>query len=114
MSITEPLDLTDREPVLADDPRARERRGRRWLMWSFIFCPCHLPVSMAVLAAVFGGSAFGTLISRNTLGVGIILGSIYVGGVAIGFRHLRAATQGSNCAAGECDLGPGTRPTEPA
>lgn len=104
MSITETLDLAPAEPELADDPLARERRGRRWLMWSFIFCPCHLPLSMAVLATIFGGSAFGALVDRNTIGVGIIFGLIYAGGVAIGFRHLRAATKGADCAAGECDL----------
>jgi hypothetical protein len=83
-----------------------ERRGRRWLIWSFIFCPCHLPISMAVLAAIFGGSAFGTLIGRNTLGVGLILGAIYAVGVGIGFRHLRAAAAGKDCSGGACEVPP--------
>ena len=75
--------------VGSSTPTGSKRRGRRWLIWSFIFCPCHLPISMAVLAAIFGGSAFGTLIGRNTLGVGLILGAIYAVGVGIGFRHLK-------------------------
>ncbi|MFW2383441.1 MAG: hypothetical protein ACN4GZ_16930 [Acidimicrobiales bacterium] len=86
------------------DADARERRGRRWLMWSFILFPCHLPISMAVLAVIFGGSAFGALISRNTLGVGIIFGALYAAGVAVGFRHLRAAAKGRNCSGGSCEI----------
>lgn len=82
----------------------RERSGRKWLVWSFVFCPCHLPISMAVLAAIFGGSAFGTLISQNTIGVGVIFGLIYAAGVAIGFRHLRAAAAGVDCSAGSCEI----------
>ncbi len=88
------------------DPVALERRGRRWLIWSFIFCPCHLPISMAVLAAIFGGSAFGALIGRNTLGVGLVLGAIYAIGVGIGFRYLRAAAAGKDCSGGACEVPP--------
>ncbi len=90
----------------AVDPVALERRGRRWLIWSFIFCPCHLPVTMGVLAALFGGSAFGALIDRNTLGVGLVLGAIYAVGVGIGFRHLRAAAAGKDCSGGTCEVPP--------
>jgi len=91
------------EPA-APDPDVRERQGRRWLIWSFIFCPCHLPISLAVLAAIFGGTAFGTVISRNTLGVGLAFGAVYAVGVGIGFRHIRAATAGRNCRDGECTI----------
>ncbi len=99
-------DLPPVESEGAEDPAALERRGRRWLIWSFIFCPCHLPISMGVLAAIFGGSAFGALISRNTLGVGLVLGSIYAIGVGIGFRHLRAAAAGKDCSGGACEVPP--------
>lgn len=92
-------------PVPAvETPLERERRGRRWLIWSFVFCPCHLPLSMAVLALIFGGTAFGSLISSNTLGVGIAFGLLYAVGVGIGFRHLRAAAVGKDCSAGACEI----------
>ena len=79
-----------------------ERRGRRWLMWSFIFCPCHLPVTMTVLGAVLGGTAFGALITRNTITVGVGFGILYAVGLAIGFRHLRTARRSSTT----CSLQP--------
>ena len=34
------MDVPEAEPV------DRERRGRRWLVVSFLFCPCHLPLIM--------------------------------------------------------------------
>lgn len=83
---------------------AHQRTGRRWLLWSFIVCPCHLPLTMAVLGAVLGGSAFGSLISQNMLGVGIFFGLLYAAGLAIGFRHLRAATKDIDCSDGQCQV----------
>lgn len=71
---------------------------------SFIFCPCHLPLVMAGFGVLFGGSAFGALIGRNTIGVGIVFGAIYTVLLAIGFRHLRAATKDVDCSDGECRL----------
>lgn len=83
---------------------AREKKGRKWLAISFIFCPCHLPVIMAVLGVLFGGSAFGALVGRNTIGVGLVVGAVYVMLLVIGFRHLRAATKDIDCSNGECAL----------
>ena len=73
-------------------------------MVSFLFCPCHLPVIMAVLGVVFGGSAFGALVGRNTIGVGIVFGLIYAALLVVGFRHLRSATKDIDCSDGECTL----------
>lgn len=82
----------------------REKLGRRWLLVSFVFCPCHLPIIMGVLGALFGGSAFGALVGRNTIAVGIVFGTIYAALLVIGFRHLRAATEDIDCSTGECKL----------
>ena len=82
----------------------REKTGRKWLAVSFVFCPCHLPVIMAALGVVFGGSAFGTLVGRNTVGVGLVFGAIYAVLLVVGFRHLRAATKDIDCSTGECTL----------
>ena len=50
---------------------------------------------MTVLGAVLGGTAFGALISRNAITVGVVFGIIYAVGLAIGFRHLRTAGRSS-------------------
>lgn len=59
---------------------------------------------MAILATIFGGSAFGALLSRNPTWVGVGFGLVYAAGVGVGFWHLRAATAGRNCAGGSCDI----------
>lgn len=83
---------------------AQERLGRRWLIWSFILCPCHLPVTLGVLGVVFGGSAFGALIKSNGLGIGIALTSLYTIGLAIGLRHIYAANKDRDCSDGSCAI----------
>lgn len=85
-------------------PDHLERTGRRWLIWSFVFCPCHLPLTMAVLAAVFGGTAFGAMLQANKLGVGLVVGTLYAIGVGIGFRYIRRATAGRDCSDGACRI----------
>ena len=90
--------------AIGDQPINHERRGRAWLIWSFVLCPCHLPFSMAFLAMIFGGTAFGTLISENTLWVGVAFGTLYAAGVAVGFKHLRKAAAGADCSGGECTI----------
>ena len=92
------MDVPEAEPV------DRERRGRRWLVVSFLFCPCHLPVIMGALGLVFGGSAFGALVSRNTLGVGLLVGAVYVMLLGVAFRELRAATKDIDCSDGACTV----------
>lgn len=99
-AVDTPVLIATEPPAVAD----REKRGRKWLAISFIFCPCHLPVIMAVLGVLFGGSAFGALVGENTLAVGLVFGAIYAVLLVIGFRHVRAATKDIDCSSGECSL----------
>ncbi len=96
------MTVIDVSPV--DSAKSLETQGRKWLAISFIFCPCHLPLIMAVLGVVFGGSALGALIGRNTLAVGLVFGVVYVALLGVGFRHLRAATKRTDCSTGECEV----------
>ncbi len=52
---------------LPTDPltRSHEKRGRRWLMLSYLFCPCHIPFALALLGALLGGSTFGAALAGN-------------------------------------------------
>jgi ABC-type nickel/cobalt efflux system permease component RcnA len=71
--------------------RQHEKRGRKWLVVSYVFCPCHLPIVLMLLGAAFGGTALGATVSGNALGVGIALTAVY--GVVLwrGFRQIRWA-----------------------
>lgn len=76
-----------------------ERRGRRWLVWSFLACPCHLPLTLGVLGTVAGGTALGALLRRHTLLAGLIVAGVWVAGTARGFLLIRRAQRdGLTCA----------------
>lgn len=79
--------------ALPADPvaRAREKRGRRWLVVSYLLCPCHLPVTLVALGALAGGTAFGAALTGNAFGVGAVLTIAYGVTVWRGLRHIRWA-----------------------
>ena len=100
------------EGALPADPVARdhEKRGRRWLMFSYLFCPCHIPITLALLGAAFGSTTIGAALTGDTLRVGIALTTIYALVLWRGFRQIRRAKQieaagGTlTCSRSGCDL----------
>jgi hypothetical protein len=66
-------------------------------VWSFILCPCHLPWTLAIITALFGGSAIGAFVNQNRTTVGIAIAVVYFIGVAIGFNYLRKAKANGAC-----------------
>ena len=81
---------TEPEPTL-------ERRGRWWVFGSFILCPCHLPITLAVLASVFGGSTLGVLVRDHVWVAGSVVTLAWAAGTFYGFRLLRRARNGWAC-----------------
>jgi hypothetical protein len=68
-----------------------EKRGRSWLLWSFLLCPCHLPWTLAALAAVAGSTSLGVLVRDHVWIAGTLITLAWVGGTAYGFRLIRKA-----------------------
>ena len=81
------------------DPSAIEKKGRRWLIWSFILCPCHLPWTLGVLALLGGG--VGGVVTANRLTIGLILSAVYFVLIGIGFFYIRKADV---CKSGSCSM----------
>lgn len=81
------------ESSLPTDPVARsaEKRGRRWLVVSYLFCPCHIPVTLALVGALLGGTAFGAALTGNAVRVGVALTAVYAVVLWRGFREIRRA-----------------------
>lgn len=79
-----PVDVIQVTPAL-------ERRGRAWLIWSFLLCPCHLPLSLAVLASLFGGTALGTVVRDHTWVAGTLITATWIIGTGYGFHLIRRA-----------------------
>jgi hypothetical protein len=56
---------------------AREKQGLAWVIGAFAICPCHLPLTLAVLAAVSGGTAAGTALRAHPIAAGAIITSTW-------------------------------------
>ncbi len=72
------------------EARRLENRGRAWIVLGFILCPCHLPVSMALLGGVVGGGVLGAAV-RDAWILGVVMGTLYLFAVWRAFHHLRRA-----------------------
>ncbi len=70
---------------------ALERRGLWWLLWSFLLCPCHLPLSLGMLAALFSGTSFGAAFRDHTWVAGVVISLTWLAGTAYGFHLIRQA-----------------------
>lgn len=86
--------------------RALERRGRTWLLWSFLLCPCHLPLSLGVLGAVLAGTSAGAVLREHVWVAGTVLTVSWVVGTGYGFHLIRRA-QRTN---GACPIPPSVAP----
>jgi hypothetical protein len=80
------------------DPAA-ERRGVWWLVGSFALCPCHLPLTLAVLGTVLGGTALGAVFREHAVVVGVVVTALWLAGTAYGFRLIAKARAGATCPA---------------
>ena len=79
---------------------AAQRRGKLWVAIAFVFCPCHLPVTLALLGLLLGGTAAGALLYDNIWLAGAVITATWVLGTWRGVHLLRKPTA--------CAL-PGTR-----
>jgi hypothetical protein len=68
-----------------------ERRGAAWIIGSFIFCPCHLPLTLGIGAALLSGTALGAWWSGHPHIVGAIVTLLWIAGTWRGFHYLRSA-----------------------
>ncbi len=78
-------------PACRISPKQAGVRGVALLVVGFIFCPCHLPVTLAVLAAVFSGSAIGALLTGHPYVAGTLITLVWIGMTWRGLRYLSAA-----------------------
>ncbi len=75
-------------PPVAQQTR---RRGVRWVAGSFLFCPCHLPITLTVLAGLLGGSTLGAALHHYPLVAAGIITAVWAAGTWRGLRLVRAA-----------------------
>ncbi|MCB1040746.1 MAG: hypothetical protein KDA94_14625, partial [Acidimicrobiales bacterium] len=76
---------------LGDAAPKLERRGRAWLLWSFLGCPCHLPLTLAALSTVLAGTSLGVVLRDHLWVAGTLVTLAWAVGTAYGFRLIRQA-----------------------
>ena len=86
--------LASPPPTANPSAPAAERRGRWWLAVSFLFCPCHLPLTLGLLAGVFGGTALGAVLRDHAWVAGSIIAATWLAGTARGLVWIRRAERG--------------------
>lgn len=101
----EPPAIAAAPPERVDDrivvaPERLERRGRAWLLWSFLLCPCHLPLTLGVLVAVAGGTTVGGLLRDNLFAAGVVVTATWLAGTGYGLSLVRRAERSR----GSCPL----------
>jgi cytochrome c biogenesis protein CcdA len=72
-------------------PEQADRRGIAWIVGSFVLCPCHLPITLSVLAAVLSGTAAGALIYAHLYVTGAAISILWLAGTLQGFRLMQRA-----------------------
>ena len=74
-------------------PNARtlENRGMAWMIGAFIFCPCHLPITLGALALLLGGTAVGALLAAHPYIAGVIVTVLWAAGTWRGYQLIRRA-----------------------
>lgn len=77
--------------IAVDTTPQLERRGRAWLLWSFLLCPCHLPLSLAALTAVLAGTSFGVVLRDHIWVAAGLITTAWAIGTGYGFRLIRQA-----------------------
>ena len=78
-------------PVCALSPPAAQRRGLIWVIGAFAICPCHLPVTLALAAAVLSGTASGAFVAGHPYLAGALISVVWLAATWRGFRYLRSA-----------------------
>ena len=72
-------------------PQQLENRGMMWMIGAFVFCPCHLPITLSVLALLLGGTVAGAALRAHPYIAGIIVTLLWAAGTWRGFALVKRA-----------------------
>jgi hypothetical protein len=77
-----------------DIPSAKqlEKRGMLWMVGAFAFCPCHLPLTLAALAFLLGGTAAGVMLREHPYIAAAVVTSLWIAGTWRGFLLVKRAS----------------------
>jgi len=64
-------------------------RGLLWIVGGFLFCPCHLPLTLWLLATLLARTAAGALLRDHVVAASIVISTIWAAATWHGVRLLR-------------------------
>jgi hypothetical protein len=73
------------------DSRTLENRGMAWMIGAFVFCPCHLPITLGALALLLGGTATGVALRAHPYIAGVIVTLLWAAGTWRGYSLIKRA-----------------------
>ena len=73
------------------DPAQLENRGMVWMIGAFVFCPCHLPITLSALALLLGGTAAGAALRAHPYIAAVIVTLLWAAGTWRGYQLIRRA-----------------------
>ncbi len=77
--------------VCTISPEQANRRGVAWVVGAFVLCPCHLPITLAVVGALLSGTAIGAIYRGHLFLAGVLVSLTWLVGTLHGFNLMRRA-----------------------
>jgi len=68
-----------------------QNRGLAWVVGAFVICPCHLPLTLSLGAALFGGTAAGVVLRGHPYVAGAVISAVWLTATWHGFRLMASA-----------------------
>ena len=78
-------------PLMTASGARPEHRGLVWLIGGFAFCPCHLPLTLALLGSLLSGTAAAFLVHDHAFVAGGVVTVIWAAATWRGIHLLRVA-----------------------
>ena len=57
-----------------------------WLVGGFLFCPCHLPITLALLGFLLAGTVAGAILRQHVVLVAALTTAIWIAATWYGLR----------------------------
>jgi hypothetical protein len=73
-------------PEIEESQARSDVRGLLWVAGAFVFCPCHLPLTLWLLAAVLAGTTMGALVQGHPFVAGTFTTLVWLAGTRHGMR----------------------------
>ena len=78
------------------NPAQMENKGMAWMIGAFVFCPCHLPITLSALALMLGGTTAGTLLRAHPYWAATLVTLMWAAGTWRGYSLIRRARRASS------------------